>query len=96
MAYATISTWKMADGGDMTDEVVQAVQNGLFPALKSAGANSTYFVQTDSKNSAVVTVWPDEATRSAAMGDVEAVRQKARDQLGAEMTGEMKGEVLAS
>jgi hypothetical protein len=95
MAFATISTWKM--GAEMdADEMARIMQEQFMPALLSLGATQAMTVQTGDDTSAIVSVYPDEATRNAAMEKISALREKGASTFSAEMTNEWMGNVIAS
>ncbi len=95
MAFATISTWKM--GADMdAAEMAKIMQDQFMPALRSLGATQAMMVQTGKATSAIISVYPDEATRNSAMEKIKALREKGATTFSAEMTGELLGPVIAS
>lgn len=95
MAFATISMWKM--GAEMdAEEMAKIMQDQFMPALRSLGATQAMAVQTGDNTSAIVTVYPDEATRNAAKEKISALRAKGASTFSAEMTGELLGTVIAS
>ena len=95
MAFATISTWKM--GADMdAEELARIMQEQFMPAIRSLGATQAMTVQTSEDTSAIISVYPDEATRNTAMEKIGALREKGASTFSAEMTGEMMGNVIAS
>ena len=95
MAFATISTWKM--GADMdAAEMAKIMQDQFMPALRSLGATQAMTVQTGKDTSAIISVYPDEATRNSAMEKIKALREKGASTFSAEMTGELMGTVIAS
>ena len=95
MAFATISTWKR--GAEMdAEEMAKVMQEQFMPALRSLGATQAMTVQTGDDTSAIISVYPDEATRNAAMEKISALREKGASTFSAEMTGELMGNVIAS
>jgi Trk K+ transport system NAD-binding subunit len=95
MAFATISTWKM--GADLEAEAMARImQDQFMPALRSLGATQAMTVQTGKGTSAIISVYPDEATRNAAMEKIKVLREKGASTFSAEMTGELMGTVIAS
>jgi len=95
MAYATISTWEMA--GDMeAAEMARIMQEQFMPAIRSLGGTQAMTVQTGDKACAVISIYPDQATRDAAMAKISVLREKGASTFSAEMTGEMSGDVIAS
>lgn len=94
MAYVTITTWELADGADWNTNL-RNVRERRLPALREMGAVRVTLMRTSARTSAVVTEWPDEATRDAAMHLIEEVRRKVQALDGFRLTGELKGEVAA-
>lgn len=95
MAFATISMWKMA--AEMgAEDMAKIMQDQFMPALRSLGATQAMTVQTGENTSAIITVYPDEATRNAALEKITALRGKGASTFSAEMTGELMGTVIAS
>jgi len=94
MGYVTITTWELADGADW-DTNLRNVRERRLPALREMGAVRVTLVRTSPRTSAVITEWPDAATRDAAMHLVEEVRRKVQSLDGYRLTGELKGAVAA-
>jgi hypothetical protein len=94
MSYATISTWKGQRSPD--DDMIATLNSKYAPALKAMGATDAYFIQTGELESAVVTIWPDEATCNTATAKIAEIRSQAPDDFSNEMTGELKGPIIAS
>lgn len=95
MAFATISMWKM--GAEMgASEMAKIMQDQFMPALRAIGATQAMTVQTGVETSAIIAVYPDEATRNSAMEKIRALREKGATTFSAEMTGELMGTVIAS
>lgn len=95
MAFATISMWKMSGTMD-TAEMAKIMQEQFMPALRSLGATQAMTVQTSADTSAIISVYPDEATRNSAMQKIKALREKGASTFSSEMTGELMGTVIAS
>jgi hypothetical protein len=95
MAFAVISTWKMS-GTMEAAEMAKIMQEQFMPALRSLGATQAMTVQTGADTSAIVSVYPDEATRNSAMEKIKALREKGASTFSSEMTGELMGTVIAS
>lgn len=95
MAFATISTWKMEADMD-AEELAKIMQEQFMPAIQSLGATQAMTVRTGDDTSAIISVFPDEATRNTAMAKISALREKGASTFTAEMTGEMMGDVIAS
>lgn len=94
MSYLTITTWELADGADWETNL-RNVRERRLPALREMGAVKVTLLRTSPRTTAVVTEWPDQATRDAAMHLVEEVRRKVQSLDGFRLTGELKGAVAA-
>jgi len=94
MRYITITTWENADGADY-DVTLRTIKEKRLPALKGFGASRITVVRTSERTSAVITEWPDKATRDAAELKIDEVRRLAKREDQTRMTGEMKGEIAA-
>ena len=94
MSYAAISMWKSVQSVD--DEIIATLNSEYVPAVKAMGATNAYFIQTGELESAVITIWPDKTTRDLAAAKIAEVRSQATEEFSDEMTGELKGPVLAS
>lgn len=95
MTCITITTWEISDGTDY-DVSLQSIRDKRMPALKELGATRVNVVRTSDRTSAAITEWPDAVTRDAAEQAIEAVRGKIHAEDFARMTGEMRGEVVAT
>jgi hypothetical protein len=98
MAHASISTWKTSKPRDEAgrEALYRVMQEKYVPMTLSMGATSTMCIQTGPDTAAIVSVWPDEATRSAAMQKVGAMRGEASSAFDTTMTMEVMGEIRAS
>lgn len=94
MAYATITTWTVKDSSTM-DTAVRVMQEKYMPGIRALGATQALTIRTGPDSAAVLSVYPDEATRDAAAAKIEAMRGNAKSEFDSEMTGELKGEVVA-
>ena len=94
MSYATISTWKGQRPADY--DMIATLNSKYAPALKAMGATNAYFIQTGEFESAVVTIWLDEAACNTATAKIAEVRSQAPDDFSNEMTGELRGPIIAS
>lgn len=94
MRYVTITTWEVKEGADW-DMVMARVRERRLPALKDLGADRVTLIRTSDRTSAVISEWPDQATRDAAERAIEEVRKKVRAEEHSVMTGEMRGGVEA-
>jgi hypothetical protein len=66
------------------------------PGIKALGAANAFFIATSDTTFDVVTIYPDEATATAAADKQKALRSQAAADLPVKMVGEMRGEVFAS
>ena len=94
MGYLTITTWELADGADWETNL-RNVRERRLPALREMGAVRVTLMRTSARTTAVITEWPDEATRNAAQHLIEEVRRKVQSLDGFRLTGELKGAVAA-
>ncbi|MCQ0091723.1 hypothetical protein [Roseovarius sp. M141] len=94
MRYITITTWEIADGVDY-NFALRSIEEKRLPALKSFGATRITVIRTSERTSAVITEWPDKATRDAAELKIDEVRRSVDRVDQTRMTGEMKGEIVA-
>lgn len=95
MAFAVISMWKMS-GTMETAEMAKIMQEQFMPALRSLGATQAITVQTGVDSSAIISIYPDEATRNSAVEKIKALREKGASTFSSKMTGELMGPVIAS
>jgi hypothetical protein len=95
MTYATISTWKLSDGKEADERLWQVAQEKYVPMNAAMGASQTVMVDLGKGESAIISLWPDAATRDAAAAKLKALRSEGGDEFGAKMTGEMHGPVRA-
>ncbi len=77
-------------------ETARVMQEQFFPAIKGYGATQFMMVMTGEETGALITIYPDKATRDAAAEKIAAGREKGKSIFGSEMTGEIMGEVIAS
>jgi hypothetical protein len=99
MAYASISMWKTPGfKGDPKARAAawKTMQDKYLPLNKSFGATQSFAVEVDEESGAIVSLWPDEATRKAAMEKIEVMRGDAKAEFETTMTNEFVGEVRAS
>ena len=94
MPYVTITSWEITDGANY-DFSMSQIREKRLPALKELGATRVTLVRTSDRTSAVITEWPDLATRNTAEQAIQAVRTQVHQLDMARMTGEMKGVVIA-
>lgn len=88
MPYLTVSIWKMSADHDR-DAATANIRDNAFPALKALGAIRQQLAEAGDSHAMIVTEWPDEATRSAAMEKVNELRSEAASTvaLESEFTG---------
>lgn len=94
MGYVTITTWELSDAADW-DTNLRSVREHRLPALREMGAARVAVVRTSDRTAAVISEWPDAASRDAAEQLIAEVRRKVHVQDGFRMTGEMRGVVVA-
>lgn len=95
MQFVTITTWEMKSAVDF-DLTMETMRTKRLPALKDLGAKRVTVIRTSDRTVAAISEWPDKASRDAAESAIEAVRSKVKSEDLVQMTGEMKGEVIAS
>ena len=92
-SYVVLSNWK--NNADGREAAYALAQSKFAPMLKGLGAINAYFVATSDTTFTVVTVYPDEATATAAKEKQDAVRSQAASDLPVKLLGESRGEVFA-
>jgi hypothetical protein len=95
MAYATISTWKLNEPLKDEDVLWRTMQDKYVPMSKALGAVQVLVINIAEGESAIVSVYPDQAARDAAEAKIAELRKTAGSEFNATMTGEMRGEVRA-
>ena len=94
MTYGVISQWTMSVA---KNEAMEAEARDKFvPGIKALGALNAYFIYTSDTTFNVVTIYPDEATATAAGEKQKALRSQAAAELPVKMVGELRGNVFAS
>ena len=96
MTYATISTWKVNSEVEDQDAMWRVIQEKYVPATKSLGASHAAWIETGDGETALVSLYPDEATCNAADAKRAELRSQGASEFDATMTGEMRGEIKAS
>lgn len=98
MTYAVISQWTSAvERGSEAGKINEkTAQEKYAPGLKALGAVNAYFMYTGDTTFNVVTIYPDEATATAAVAKQNAIRSQAAADLPVRLVGESRGEVFAS
>ncbi len=94
MAYGVISQWTSTVAIDAAMEA--EAREKYVPAIKALNAQNVFFVITGDSTFNVITIYPDEATATAALEKQKALRGKAAAELPVKMVGEMRGKVFAS
>lgn len=96
MAYATISTWKLSEPAQADDSLWQVMQDKYVPWNRELGAIQTLMIPTAPDETAIVSLFPDKATRDAAQARIAALRQEGGSEFESRMLGEVSGEVRAA
>lgn len=96
MAYATISTWKLSNPAQAEDDLWQVMQDKYVPWNLSLGATQTMMIQVAEDETAIVSVFPDQATRDAAQARIAELRQQGGSEFSSTMLGEVSGEIRAA
>ena len=94
MAYGVISQWTSNVPRDAAMEA-EAKQKYI-PGIKALGALNAFFIATSDTTFNVVTIYPDEATATAAADKQKALRAQATAEMPVKMVGDMRGDVFAS
>lgn len=94
MAYGVISQWTSSVARDAAMET-EAKQKYI-PGLKALGALNVFFIATSDTTFNVVTIYPDEATATAAAEKQKALRAQAAAEMPVKMVGDVRGVVFAS
>lgn len=94
MAYGVISQWTSSVPRDAALEA--EARQKYVPGIKALGALNAYFIATSDTTFDVVTIYPDEATATAAAEKQKALRAQAAAEMPVKMVGDMRGEVFAS
>ena len=94
MTYGVISQWTSTVALDAAMET--EAREKYLPSIKALNAQHVFFISTGDTTFNVVTIYPDEATATAAVEKQKALRGKAAAEMPVKMVGEMRGEVFAS
>lgn len=94
MAYGVISQWTSSVAFDAAMEA--EAREKYIPGIKALGALSSFFIYTGDTTFNVVTIYPDEATATAAAEKQKAMRAQAAADMPIKMVGEARGAVFAS
>ena len=91
--YVTMSHW---EASEMTDEMIETMQTKFMPMIKSLGAKQCFEVQTSDTTVTIVTVYPDEATKTAASEKIAEIRSQGADTFSASLVKAEEGPIVAS
>jgi hypothetical protein len=94
MAYGVISQWTSSAAFDAAMEA--EAREKYIPGIKALGALNSFFIYTGDTTFNVVTIYPDEATATAAAEKQKAMRAQAAADMPIKMVGEARGAVFAS
>lgn len=94
MTYGVISHWTTSVPRDAAMET--EAREKYLPGIKALGALHAFFVVTGDTTFNIVTIYPDEATATAAAEKQNALRAKAAAEMPLKMVGDVRGEVFAS
>ena len=94
MTYSVISQWTSSTPRDAAMEA--EARQKYIPGLKALGAQNAFFIATGDTTFNVVTIYPDEATATAAGEKQKALRAQAAAEMPVKMVGELRGDVFAS
>ena len=94
MAYGVISQWTSSVPRDAAMET--EARQKYIPGIKALGALNAFFIATSDTTFNVVTIYPDEATATAAADKQKALRAQAATEMPVKMIGDMRGGVFAS
>lgn len=86
--FVTFTDWE-----GTPDDSYEMAREKFLPMLIDHGAKSSYIVRTGENTSRSFSIWPDEATATAA---VDKVRDQAQAEGGGKVTAAASGEVIAS
>ena len=94
MAYGVISKW--TTNVSITEAMKTESREKYLPGIKAFGALHVFFIYTGDTTFEIVTIFPDEATATAAAEKQSGLRAKAAAEMPTKMVGELRGEVFAS
>jgi hypothetical protein len=94
MTFGVISQWTSSVSRDAAMEA--EARQKFIPGIKALGALNAFFISTGDTTFNVVTIYPDEATATAAAAKQQALRAQAAADLPVKMVGETRGDVFAS
>ena len=93
MAYGVISQWTSTVAINAALET--EAREKYLPGIKALGALHAFFVSTGDTTFNVVTIYPDEATATAAAEKQTALRGRAAAGLPVKIVGEWRVKVFA-
>lgn len=96
MAFATFSTWKLNTAFEDEDAMWKVIQEKYVPASQGLGASQVMWLSTGDGESAILSVYADEAACNAADAKRAALRAQGSSEFDVTMTSELRGEVKAS
>lgn len=94
MTYGVISNWN--SNVPISDEMRTLAKSKYVKSLMDLGAHDCYFIETGKDTFSVCTVYPDEATATAASAKQNALRTEASSEMPVKMLSEARGSVFAS
>ena len=80
----------------LSDEMIETMQTKFMPMIKSLGAEQCFEVQTSDTTVTIVTVYPDEATKTAASERIAEIRSQGADTFSATLVKAEEGPIVAS
>jgi hypothetical protein len=98
MTYAVSSQWTSSvdRGFEAGKNNEKTAQNKFVLSSKALGAVNAYFMYTGYTSFNVITIYPVEATATAAIAKQNAIRSQAAADLPVRLVGELRGDVFAS
>ncbi len=96
MGFISITTWRMTSDKENLEHVTDLMRRKYFPGLLDLGALHSTLASIDLDRFAIVTVYPDRATRDEAISRITELRSQGAEEFGAEIMDAHSGEVLAT
>ena len=84
------------EASEMTDDMIETIEIKFMPMIKSLGAEQCFEVQTSDTTVTIVTVYPYEATKTAASERISEIRSEGADTFSATMVKAEEGPIVAS
>ena len=94
MTYGVISNWKSNVSNN--DDMRALAKSKYLKSVMDLGAAHCYFIETGADTFSVCTVYPDEATATAASAKQNAVRSEASAEMPIKMLNDARGDIFAS